>query len=74
VSEHHDYLVVDFGDIDVTRLAYARRIKFAFFCLNSEVQDMLGWQGEFHPYIFPVFERFILVSRCRHTMEAKLPE
>ena len=72
VGQHHQCLVVDFGDVGVTGLGDSGGVEFALLDLDSEVEPVLGGQGVAHPDVLAVFERLVLVPGGGDAVETQL--
>ena len=72
MGQHHQCLVVDFGDIGVAGLGDPGGVEFTFLDLDSEVEPVLGGQGVAHPDVLAVFEGLVLVPGRGDAMETQL--
>lgn len=48
--------------------------QFSFLRLDTEIQNVLGRQGELHPEVFAIFKGLVLMAGHRYAMKPDLTE
>lgn len=74
VPQHHCRLIQYLADVAGAALAHARGVQLPLLGLDAEVEDVKRRQGLFHPHVFAVLQRLVLVASGGDPVEAELEE